>query len=201
LLEHAEWEKFAGKTVVDVGGNLGDIMGAVAEKFPEVKCVSFDLPEVTEKMENPPAGVQMEKGDMFDASTIPTCDVIFMKHILHDWNDDDSDRILRSCYAALSAEGKVIIADPILPEAGHIKTKDAPSLYLDILMLVTGGKERTRKMWDELVAKAGFKVAEEKQTGHACCQLLVLEKLDSPVHNGHALGTPVRESPSLKQQL
>jgi len=206
VLEHAQWETLSGKTVVDVGGSLGDVMSAVAEKFSDVKCVSFDLPDVIEKVENPPAGVQMEKGDMFDASTIPTCDAIFMKHILHEWNDEDSDRILRSCYAALSAAGRVIIADAILPEAGHISTKDAPSLYLDILMLLIGGKERTRKMWDELVAKAGFKVVEEKQTGHASCHLLVLEKLSSPVQqsgeqDGHALGLPAVARPSIKEQL
>merc|ERR1740123_1787228 len=34
VLENAEWEKFSGKTVVDVGGNGGDVMGAVAKKFP-----------------------------------------------------------------------------------------------------------------------------------------------------------------------
>lgn len=39
-------------------------------------------------------------GDFFDASTIPKCDCIFMKHILHDWKDDECKEILRASYKA-----------------------------------------------------------------------------------------------------
>jgi caffeic acid 3-O-methyltransferase len=176
VLEHGGWDKLSGKTVVDVGGNYGGVMGAVAAKFPEVKCVSFDLPEVIEKAGKPPAGVEFAKGDMFNPSTLPKCDVIFMKHIIHDWSDDDTVKILKSCYAALPADGKVMLAEPILPPAGQITKWDATGLHMDVLMLTIGGKERTRKMFDELAKRANFRVVEEKQTGHPVCRILILGK-------------------------
>jgi len=176
VLEHYGWDQLSGKTVVDVGGSLGAVMGAVAAKCPEVKCVSFDLAEVIDNAGDPPPGVEFAKGDMFDSDTIPKGDVIFMKHILHDWSDDDSVRILKSCHAALPADGKVMISEAILPPAGQASPEHTPALNLDVLMLVIGGKERTRKMWDELAAKADFTVVEEKNTGHPTANLLILGK-------------------------
>lgn len=40
-------------------------------------------------------------GDFFDPSSIPKCDVIFMKHILHDWNDAKCKEILKACHEVL----------------------------------------------------------------------------------------------------
>lgn len=176
VLEHGGWDSLNNKTVVDVGGSLGAVMGAVAEKFPQVKCVSFDLPEVIDKVENPPPGVEFAKGNMFDSSTIPKGDVIFMKHILHDWSDDDSVKILKSCHAALPDDGKVFITEAILPPAGQITPENKMGLYLDMLMLIIGGKERSRKMWDDLVVQADFTVIEEKVTGHPSANFIVLGK-------------------------
>jgi caffeic acid 3-O-methyltransferase len=176
VLEHGGWDQLSGKTVVDVGGNLGAVMGAVAAKFPEVKCVSFDRPDVIARAGNPPPGVTFAKGDMFVASTIPKCDVIFMKHIIHDWSDEDTVRIWKSCHAALPAEGKILLAEPILPASGQITEWDATSINMDLLMLTIGGKERTRKMFDDLAARANFKIIEQKQTHHPVCTILVLAK-------------------------
>jgi len=176
VLEHGGWEALSGKTVVDVGGSLGAVMGAVATKFPEVKCVTFDLPEVIDKVGAPPSGVLLAKGDMFDASTLPKGDAIFMKHILHDWSDRDSVRILKSCHAALPDHGTVIIADAVLPDAGAASGPAAPGFYLDMLMCCIGGKERTKSQWSQLASDSGFKVKEVKMTGHPTCHITVLEK-------------------------
>lgn len=42
--------------------------------------------------------VELVTGDFFDSSSIPKCDAIFMKHILHDWNDADCQKILKACH-------------------------------------------------------------------------------------------------------
>ncbi|KAF3644273.1 Caffeic acid 3-O-methyltransferase [Capsicum annuum] len=54
-------------------------------------------------------------GDMF--VIVPKADAIFMKWICHDWSDDHCIKLLKNCYEALPANGKVIIAECILPEA------------------------------------------------------------------------------------
>ena len=60
---------------------------------------------------------------MFDAQTLPPCDVLLLKHVLADWGDDDATRVLRACRAALrsaanledSSGGRVLVADVVLP--------------------------------------------------------------------------------------
>eukprot|EP00976_Prorocentrum_cordatum_P114795 1195900-Prorocentrum_minimum.AAC.8 len=91
-----DWGQFG--TLVDVGGSLGITMECIKKRFPKVTCINFDLPEVVEAA---PAieGVLHVGGDMFDHTTIPSgADCIFMKHMLHDWSDEDSTRVLKSLH-------------------------------------------------------------------------------------------------------
>nr|GFA14393.1 caffeic acid 3-O-methyltransferase-like [Tanacetum cinerariifolium] len=46
---------------------------------------------------------------------VPKGDTIFTKWILHDWNDDDSTKLLKNRYKACLAHGKAIVLDGILP--------------------------------------------------------------------------------------
>ncbi len=39
-----------------------------------------------------------------------------MKAILHDWNDDDAERILRNIRAAIAPDGKLLLLESVLPE-------------------------------------------------------------------------------------
>lgn len=177
VLEFGGWEKMGGKTVVDVGGSLGVVMEAVAAKFPDVKCVVLDLPEVIEAAEKGNvAGVTFKAGDMFDPSTIPACDYIFMKHILHDWEDEACVRILQSCKQALRDDGEVLVCDAVLPEAGALSPAHAPAVGLDVMMLTFGGKERTRKQWEALGAASNLHVKEIKDTPHPTAKVIVFSK-------------------------
>lgn len=124
VLEGGEWGSLEGKTVCDVGGSLGTTAMALAEKFPGVKFFSMDLASVIDAAPAAQHGVEFVCGDMFHAETIPECDVVFMKHILHDWDDAAVVRILKACHAALGADGEVHICDAILPEAGELGLDD-----------------------------------------------------------------------------
>jgi len=176
--DYIDWDAMEDKTVVDVGGSLGFVMGAVAEAYPDVTCVSFDLPEVTSVAEggSPPEEVTFVAGDMFDSSTIPKGDVMLLKHILRDWNDDDAVRILKSCQAAMPEEGKVIIVDGMLPEPGQATDNDIAQFNLDVLMMTYGGKERTRSEMENLAKLSGLKVEQVTETPLPSCQILVLTK-------------------------
>ena len=63
-----------------------------------MECVNFDLPEVVATAA-PLEGVEHVGGDMFKPETFPSgADCIFMKHILHDWSDEDSVKVLKSLH-------------------------------------------------------------------------------------------------------
>lgn len=176
--DYIDWKAMEDKTVVDVGGSLGFVMGAVAEAYPDVKCISFDVPEVTRVVEagSPPPDVTFASGDMFDSHTIPEGDVLLLKHILRDWKDRDAVRILSACREALADDGKVIVVDGILPEPGQATENDIGQFNSDVLMMTYGGKERTRSEVETLAKLSGLQVVQVTGTPLPSCQIIVLTK-------------------------
>nr|VDC76120.1 unnamed protein product [Brassica rapa] len=51
---------------------------------------------------------------------IPEGDAMFLKWILHCWNDEDCVKILKNCRRSLSETGKVIIVDVLKPTQPNI---------------------------------------------------------------------------------
>ncbi|CAG7893749.1 unnamed protein product [Brassica rapa] len=130
-------------TLVDVGGGSGTTLGLVTSKYPHIKGVNFDLPQV---LTNAPfyPGVEHVSGDMF--MEVPKGDAVFMKWILHDWTDELCIKLLKNCWKSLPENGKVIIVDFITPT--EPKSGDFSYNYMfamDMLMLTqcSGGKERS----------------------------------------------------------
>ncbi|XP_066932387.1 uncharacterized protein [Clytia hemisphaerica] len=157
ILNDFDWSVFNGKQICDIGGCYGVVMKAVKEKFPDITTINFDLPEVIEKAESIP-GVQIVAGDMFDSSTIPSCNVVFMKHILHNWDDEDCIKIIKSLHKALPSDGKVVICDAILPKSGVTNPIAKSQKALDMLMAIIGGRERNQDQWRAIFEASGLKI-------------------------------------------
>ena len=77
-----------------------------------------------------------------------------MKHIIHDWSDENSLRILKSCHEALPAGGKLLIIDAVILPGND----PSPGKMLDIQMLLIGGRERTEEEFRALLNAAGFEM-------------------------------------------
>ncbi|XP_059667327.1 caffeic acid 3-O-methyltransferase-like [Cornus florida] len=143
------------KSVVDVGGGTGATMNMIVSKYPTIKGINFDLPHVIEDAPSYP-GVEHVGGDMF--VSVPKGDAIFMKWICHDWSDEHYLKLLKKCYEALPDNGKVILAECILPVALDSRLTTKNVIHIDVIMLAynLGGKERTEKEFEELAKGAGF---------------------------------------------
>jgi len=147
-------------TVVDVGGGHGGLITSILNRNPKVEGVLFDAPEVIEgarpKLEAAGVAERCETvaGDFF--KSVPAGgDAYVMKWIIHDWDDEKSITILRNCRSRMRANGRLILVDCVVPES------DEPhfSKFIDLNMLVmTGGKERTAKEFEQLLGAAGFKL-------------------------------------------
>ncbi|WOK92756.1 tricetin 3',4',5'-O-trimethyltransferase-like [Canna indica] len=143
------------KVLVDVGGGIGATLYMITSRHPHIKGINFDLPHVIS--EAPPfPGVEHAGGDMF--ASVPKGDAIFMKWILHDWSDEHCAKILKNCYDALPADGKVIVAECVLPVVPQPTPKDQGVIHIDLIMLAhnPGGKERTEAEFESLAKGAGF---------------------------------------------
>ncbi|KAL8188566.1 hypothetical protein R6Q57_029854 [Mikania cordata] len=163
------YDGFSGlKTLVDVGGGIGASLNMITSKHTSLKGINFDLPHVIEDATTY-HGIEHVGGDMFES--VPNGDAIFMKviffilvyiiwrWILHDWSDAHCLQILKNCYKSLPENGKVIVAECILPEAPDSTTATLNVIHIDVIMLAhsSGDKERTKKEFEALAKQAGFK--------------------------------------------
>ncbi len=99
------------KRVVDVAGGFGHMVVALLNKYPDLRSVLLDHPELipVAMEENPaPEGVasrlEYVGGDMF-ASVPAGADVYIMKHIIHDWDDARCVTLLKNCREAMAPGG------------------------------------------------------------------------------------------------
>ena len=148
------------KTLVDVAGGHGFVLGSILQEYPAMRGILFDVERVIAGarplLESLGVAdrVQLVAGDFF--KSVPAADTYIMQHIIHDWDDDRAALILRNCRAAMQGTGRVIVLDAVVP-AG-----DQPdfSKLLDIeMMLLPGGKERTEQEFARLFSKAGLKLS------------------------------------------
>ncbi|KAM0043339.1 putative caffeate O-methyltransferase [Helianthus debilis subsp. tardiflorus] len=151
------YDGFSGlKTLVDVGGGTGASLNMITFKHTSLKGINFDLPHVIEDATTY-HGIEHVGGDMFES--VPKGDAIFMKWILHDWSDAHCLQILKNCHKSLQENGKVIVAECVLPEAPDSTLAMQNVIHIDVIMLAhnPGGKERTEKEFEALAKGAGFK--------------------------------------------
>ncbi|KAL8102005.1 caffeic acid 3-O-methyltransferase-like [Apium graveolens] len=143
--------------IIDVGGGTGATLAKIIAKYPRIRGINFDLPHVI-KNAAPLAGVEHVGGDMFES--VPEGEVIFMKWILHDWSDEHCLKLLKNCCNSLPESGKVIIVESIMPEYSDTNAlaKLNNSCDTDMMMMVmtSGGKERSLKEFEELAKHSGF---------------------------------------------
>jgi hypothetical protein len=96
-------------------------------------------------------------GDVF-ASVPAGADAYVLKQVLHDWDDERVAAILRNCRAAMRPGARLLVLERTVPEL--VGADDARTLLLDVLMLVlTGGRERTEREFRGLLEAAGFATA------------------------------------------
>ena len=75
-------------------------------------------------------------------------DAYVLKHIIHDWDDENSVQILRNVRAAINPDGKVLIVEAVVPD----DDREHLSKLLDLEMLVAAtGRERTEAEYAEAV--------------------------------------------------
>ncbi|KAK2413065.1 isoliquiritigenin 2'-O-methyltransferase [Trifolium repens] len=142
-------------TLVDVGGGNGQSLKAIISKYPSIKAINFDLPQVIEN--TPPfPGIESVGGSMFES--VPQGDAIMLKFVCHNWPDEKCLEILSNCHKALPLNGKVILVEFLFPEdLGSTNNASKMVSTIDNIMFITaGGKERALQEYESLGKKSGF---------------------------------------------
>lgn len=145
--------------IVDVGGGHGALITAILKANPQAFGVLFDSEQVISgaRPKLDAAGIADRcaaiAGNFFQS--VPAGgDVYMMKWIIHDWDDEKATKILKNIRSQIPQTGRVIIVDCVVPEGDDSDF----SKFFDLnMMVMTGGKERTAKEFDELLSGAGFR--------------------------------------------
>lgn len=160
------------RTVADIGGGKGLVLASLLKRHPRMWGILFDLPMVAERARaevlswETPDRCRIEAGDFFRA--VPHgADAYLLRHIVHDWPDADAVRILRNCREAMNRDGKVLVVETVIPRG------EAPAFvqWLDLMMLVVGGRERTQDEYASLFAAAGLELNRVVPTTSEICIL------------------------------
>jgi hypothetical protein len=153
---------FSGVGVLaDVAGGYGHLLAAVLNRYPQMKGVLFDVPYVLEgapallEKEGVADRVELVTGDFYESVPV-TADTYMLKHIIHDWYDEQNVLILKNIRASMPDDGKILIIDTVIPEGNEPHF----GKILDLEMLVSpGGVERTEREFRELLAASGLRLS------------------------------------------
>jgi hypothetical protein len=150
------------RVLADVGGGNASNLIATLRKYPEMQGLLFDLPHVAERARQHIAEAGLEDrcrvvGGNFFESVPEGADAYMMRHIIHDWTDEQSTTILRHCHAAMPPDGRLLLVESVIPPGND----PFPAKLLDLTMLaIPGGKERSEDEYRVLLEGAGFELTQ-----------------------------------------
>lgn len=148
-------------SVMDVGGGNGILLASILKAHPGMRGVLADLPHVLERARQRgflggelQVRSAMQPCDFF--REVPSgCRAYVMKSVIHDWSDEHAEKILVNCRRAVPDDGALLLVEWML----HEGSLHAGGKLFDVVMLVmTGGKERTAEEYRQLLARAGFRL-------------------------------------------
>ena len=108
----------------------------------------------------------MVGGEMFKVDTLPECDVIFTKNVLHGWSNEKCVEVLKNFHTVLKDDGIVMNVNLHLAEPEEAQD-EWENFSTDVVMLYTFGeaKDRTVSEYIDLHNKAGFEVVKTVKLG------------------------------------
>lgn len=120
LLDYFSTNRLMEGTLVDIGGSHGAYSIPLVRKFPNLRGIVQDRPEVVDLgSKNVPDDIadrfEYMSHDFFDDQCVKA-DVYLLRWVLHDWSDQYCVKILRALIPALRPRSRILIHEWIMPE-------------------------------------------------------------------------------------
>ncbi len=154
------------RVVADIGGGSGRMLAAILNRYPGVEGILFDLPAVVDRSRTVISELglcercRLIGGDFF--ASAPAADAYVLRHILHDWDDAEAVAILGNCRHAMNPGGRVLVVETVIPPLNE----PCFGKWLDLMMLIVGGRERTEEQYRQLFSQAGLILSRIVPTAH-----------------------------------
>lgn len=149
------------RTFIDIGGAQGGVPVQVALAHPHLSGGIFDLPAVGPVFEKYVARhglserLRFYPGDFFN-DQLPSADVLVMGHILHDWNMEEKQMLLKKAFDALPAGGALIVYEALIDDERRENTFGL-LMSLNMLIETPGGFDYTGADCSRWMREAGFR--------------------------------------------
>ena len=162
--------------LADIGGGHGTLLAGVLGQYPDMRGVLYDLPEVIATVPTGQFGgcegrIRLESGSFFEH--VPErCDAYILKHIIHNWSDNNCGKILALMREQLPANGRVLVCEMVI-QSDPVPTP-AKMLDIEMLAMTVGGKERSPEEFRDLFASAGLRLGRIMPTPSPLCVLEAL---------------------------
>jgi precorrin-6B methylase 2 len=147
-------------TLCDVGGGNGTLSALAAQRHPHLRAITFDLPSVKPIAQRTLTAIGLNHrvetiaGDFF-VDDLPQADVIVMGNVLHDWDNDQKQTLIRKAYASLNINGRLIAIENVIDDARRQNTFGL-LMSLNMLIETAAGSDYTGAQFDEWCVAAGF---------------------------------------------
>ncbi|KAK7026519.1 hypothetical protein VNI00_015599 [Paramarasmius palmivorus] len=124
------WKNFSSNLVIcDIAGGNGHVTMDLLKKNPQFKIVLQDQAQVVDQAkelwsnEYPRAikegNVEFVPFNFFEDTVVKSCDIYYIKGILHNWSDSECATILRNVRKAMKPESRLVIHDIIIWGTTH----------------------------------------------------------------------------------
>jgi SAM-dependent methyltransferase len=166
LVEAFDFSDYA--SVLDVGGCRGNMAGHIVKAHPHLEGHVLDLPPMepffNEHMENMglTGKVRFHAGSFFERE-LPRSDLVILGHVLHDWDAEQRDYLVRKAFDALLPGGALLVYDRMLDDEPHHLQNLIVSL--DMLLVTDGGSEYPASELQRHAAAAGFATSSQQPLG------------------------------------
>lgn len=146
-------------TLVDVGGGHGGLLIAILHRHLGLRGVVYELPAVAEGAARAIADAGLSErcttsGGSFFESVVEGGDAYMAKSIIHDWDDERALKILGNIRRVIPPKGRLLLVERVLP--GGNDPSLGKLLDLEMLVMTSGGRERTAEEFARLYEQAGF---------------------------------------------
>jgi O-methyltransferase domain len=156
------------RTVCDIGGGIGTLIIACLQREKELRGILVDQPVMTLLAKKYADQVEVSHrldvidADFFDEK-LPQADLYLLKDVIHDWDDDKCELLLKNIRRAMRRDSRLVLIEVALT-ASNRPHPLAPFMDLLVMAQTGGGRQRSTGELDALAGAAGLERVDVRRT-------------------------------------
>ncbi|KAI2889506.1 hypothetical protein CBS147343_8396 [Aspergillus niger] len=155
-----DWGKVGRGVVVDVGGSSGFLSIALANAYENLSFVVQDYKHTADEgraalPSHLSERVSFQAHDFFAPQTVAG-DVYLLRHVCHNWSDENAARILRNLVPAMKSSSRILLVEVVTVCPGVVnRVQERYMRNVDVTMLqMLNTQERSKEDWESVVTLA-----------------------------------------------